>query len=154
MTVRDVVGHLLAVQERVRLLAADGTFGEAPTQVEVPADAPQAFRAAVDAALAAWDAWPAGDLGERTVLTPMGALPGAAAVSLYADENLVHGWDVAVATGQPAEAPADVAEPVLQFMSEALPAQRPPEFPFADAVEPAADAGPTERLANWTGRSR
>jgi hypothetical protein len=26
-------------------------------------------------------------------------------------------------------------------------------MPFAPLVEPAADAGPTERLANWSGRT-
>ncbi len=69
------------------------------------------------------------------------------------DENVVHGWDLAVATGQAAEAPAGLAEPLLALMSGVMPAQRPPFVPFADAVTPRPDAGPTERLANWMGRS-
>jgi hypothetical protein len=39
-------------------------------------------------------------------------------------------------------------------MQAAMPANRPPAVPFADAVESSPDAGPTERLANWMGRSR
>lgn len=81
-------------------------------------------------------------------------IPGSAAVALYADEHLTHGWDLAVATGQDSEAPDGLVEPVLAFMQGAMPAKRPPFVPFADAVQSRPDAGPTERLANWMGRSR
>ena len=73
---------------------------------------------------------------------------------MYADEHLTHGWDLAVATGQDSEAPTGLAEPVLAFMQGAMPAKRPPMVPFKDAVEPRPEAGATEQLANWMGRSR
>ncbi|WP_052466055.1 DinB family protein [Mobilicoccus massiliensis] len=70
-------------------------------------------------------------------------------------EVLAHGWDLTVGTGQSGEAPAEVAEAGLRAAQAGLPAQpRGMEhgMPFDPVVEPAADAGPTERLANWTGR--
>ena len=42
----------------------------------------------------------------------------------------------------------------LGVMRRALPAEGREDFPFAEPVTPAADAGPTEQLANWTGRTR
>ncbi|GMA41450.1 hypothetical protein GCM10025883_34950 [Mobilicoccus caccae] len=70
-------------------------------------------------------------------------------------EVLAHGWDLATAAGLPAEAPAEIAEAGLAAARATLPAE--PRgmangVPFDAVVEPAADAGPTERLANWLGR--
>lgn len=89
------------------------------------------------------------------VTAPFGTLPGAAALGAYLSEHVAHGWDLAVATGQPSEGDPDLAEIALQAMTAALPAeQRGGQIPFAAPVKPAADTGPTERLANWTGRAR
>ena len=72
----------------------------------------------------------------------------------YINEALVHGWDLAVATGQPAEADSALVEPVLAMVAEFLPAHiRVPGVPFGAVAEPRQEAGPTERLANWSGRS-
>jgi uncharacterized protein (TIGR03086 family) len=153
--VTALVEHLFAVQERVRLLATVRSVDGAPSALPLPKGVVvRAFRAAADAGSRAWSDWTEEDLGARTVSHPIGTIPGSAAVALYADEHLTHGWDLAVATGQDAEAPAGLVEPVLAFMQAAMPAKRPPAVPFADAVESSPDAGPTERLANWMGRSR
>lgn len=84
-------------------------------------------------------------------------LPGRVVASIYLMEVLSHAWDLAVATGQPSEAPAEVAEAGLAAAQQALPASpRGVEhgIPFGAVVESAPGAGPTERMANWTGRSR
>ncbi len=153
--VTALVEHLFAVQQRIVLLATIGFVEGAPTALPLPTtDVADAFRAAAREGSHAWAAWGADELGNRTVTHPIGTIPGTAALALYTDENLVHGWDLAVATGQPSEAPADLVEPVLAVMQGALPAHRPPGVPFADAVDPRPGAGATERLANWMGRSR
>ena len=153
--VTALVEHLLAVQQRTLLLATVGTVEGAPRELPLPVgNVADTLRAAFAESRPAWAAWTPEELGSRTVVHPIGVVPGGVAVMMYTEENLTHGWDLAVATGQDAEAPADLVEPVLAFMKNALPAERPPMMPFADAIEPAADAAPTERLANWMGRSR
>jgi hypothetical protein len=42
--------------------------------------------------------------------------------------------------------------PAYATMQRALPAEGRERLPFDPPVEPAEDAGPTERLANWLGR--
>jgi uncharacterized protein (TIGR03086 family) len=90
---------------------------------------------------------------DREVSVPWGRTPGRTALWGYVNELLVHTWDMAVATGQPVEAPAEVAEPALGVIRTIIPAER-EGFPFAPPVEPAPTAGPTERLANWSGHAR
>ncbi|WP_158068521.1 hypothetical protein [Serinicoccus sp. CUA-874] len=48
-----------------------------------------------------------------------------------------------------------MSEQVLPMIKEFLPAETRPEdwIPFDAPVQPASDAGPTERLANWLGRT-
>lgn len=152
--VTQLVEHLFAVQDRTRGLATSGNVDGLPTALELPAhDVAHEFRRLAEQASDAWATWSEADLAERTVVHPAGTIPGGVAAGMYADENVVHGWDLAVATGQAAEAPAGLAGPLLALMSGVMPAQRPPFVPFADAVTPRPDAGPTERLANWMGRS-
>ncbi len=74
-------------------------------------------------------------------------------MSGHLNETLVHGHDLARATGQDAEAPARVAGPALAMAARVLPGDHRGEgIPFDPPVTPAVDAGPTERLANWSGR--
>jgi hypothetical protein len=84
--------------------------------------------------------------------------PGARTASDlgYLNEALVHGWDLAVATGQHSEADPAIAEAGLaaaqQISSPRTSAVAPCRF--AEVVPSTPDAGPTERLANWAGHRR
>ncbi len=78
-------------------------------------------------------------------------VPGRVVTGIYLMEVLAHAWDLATATGRPSEAPDGLGVAGLAAARAGLPADR-TGFPFGPAVEPAADAGPTEQLANWTGR--
>jgi len=65
-----------------------------------------------------------------------------------------NGWDLAVATGQPSEADPALGDPTAAEVRRFIPADvRVPGVPFSPVVEPRPEAGPTERLANWSGRS-
>lgn len=142
--------HLFGVVGRLTAMGA-GHPAESvpPTIVVLPDDVEGSYRARVVEAQRAWTDPVA--LG-RLVEAPFGRVPGAVVLGVYLAENLTHGWDLATATGQDPEADPALAGPAYAVMQRALPAEGREDLPFGPPVEPAADAGPTERLANWLGR--
>jgi uncharacterized protein (TIGR03086 family) len=109
--------------------------------------------AAAEAKMAA--VWADDSVLDAVVTVPWGRVPGRAAVWGYVREALVHGWDLAVATGQDGEAAPATAEAVLVVTQRVMPAEpRGGPIPFAGPVDPRPEAGPTERLANWCGHTR
>ncbi|GAA1085437.1 TIGR03086 family metal-binding protein [Tsukamurella spumae] len=148
--VRALSQHLHATVLRARALAEVGTVEGQPVRTE-EFDAPT-FAERRSAALAAWATAPL----DREVEVPWGVVPAVAALGMYVNETLVHGWDLAVATGQPAEFPdPEFARIAFEAAQQQLPAQirELDGVPFGPVVEPRDGAGPTERLANWSGRS-
>ena len=91
-------------------------------------------------------------VGGQHLEAPFGRVPGSVVLGVHLAENLTHGWDLATATGQDPEADPALVAPAYATMQQALPATGREGFPLDAPVEPAADAGPTERLANWSGR--
>ncbi len=148
--VRALAQHLGAVGVRAVALAEIATVEGQPSSVDdFSADA---YGAARERALAAWAQAPL----DREVTVPWGVVPGFAALGMYVNETLVHGWDLAVATGQPAEfAEPAIVDGALAAVQAALPAQIRglDEVPFGPVVESREGAGPTERLANWNGHA-
>jgi uncharacterized protein (TIGR03086 family) len=149
-SVRNVVQHLV---EGNRNLAR--AFGSDVREQEDDANRPDdgwsdAFAEAARA-LAATVADP--EVLGRTVTVPFGTVPGVVAVQLRLVDQLVHGWDVARATGQvPAFDDAAVGR-ALAFTERTLsqvPAER---SPFGPPVPPAADAPPLDRLAALLGHA-
>jgi uncharacterized protein (TIGR03086 family) len=88
---------------------------------------------------------------EKTIAAPFGEVPGDTFARFVVLDGLVHGWDLATATGQP-YTPSDalVAE-VEAFACDALAPLRDGDT-FADAVDAPVSAAPIERLAAFTGR--
>jgi uncharacterized protein (TIGR03086 family) len=87
------------------------------------------------------------------VTIPAGTLPGVVACELRVVEALVHGWDLARATGLPLDFPADLVEESIAFSRVQLgrlPADR---TPFGPSQPVADDAPPLDRLAALLGRS-
>ncbi|MEV8504438.1 TIGR03086 family metal-binding protein [Actinoplanes sp. NPDC051475] len=89
---------------------------------------------------------------ERTVEVPFGRISGAIALHLRLTELLVHGWDLARATGQPPGFADDVVEQELAHTAPMLAAMPAGRRPFADAVDQAPSAPPLDRLAARLGR--
>lgn len=88
---------------------------------------------------------------DRTIQAPFGELPGDVFARFVVLDGLVHGWDLATATGQPYEPPDELVAAASRFAHETIDPLRDGDT-FAEAVEPAAGASPIERLANYTGR--
>lgn len=152
--VRALLGHLIGTVRRAVAIAEGRSPFDVPTAVTDVADHDLAGTYAQDAKRAL-DAWADEARLDSTVTVPWGQVPGRGAVGAYTNETLVHGWDLAVATGQDSEADPQLAAAILAVAQRAIPAEpRGGHVPFAPPVEPALGAGPTERLANWSGHHR
>jgi uncharacterized protein (TIGR03086 family) len=145
----DLVRHLVAGN----FLFATAVDGKQRPVIDeaAPADAdlPRAYR---DSGAALIEAFSQPGALERLVTVPLGQVPGVVALHLRVTEILVHGWDVATATGQRAEFPDDVAEAELAFSRAKLDDIPPGRRPFA-APRPVADDAPAiQRLVACLGR--
>lgn len=90
---------------------------------------------------------------DRTVASPFGEMPGDAFARLVVLDGLVHGWDLATATGQTYEPSDALVAEVDAFARQAIAPEMRDGDTFAGAVEPPAGATPIEQLAAFTGRS-
>ena len=88
----------------------------------------------------------------RTVAAPFGEVDGETFARFIALDGLVHGWDLARATGQPYSPPDDVVAEATTFARATLDPLRDGTTFAAEVVAPAG-ATPIERLAAYTGRS-
>ncbi|MGH9137390.1 MAG: TIGR03086 family metal-binding protein [Acidimicrobiales bacterium] len=90
---------------------------------------------------------------ERTISAPAGEMPGATFARFVAFDGLIHGWDLASATGLDYEpAPAVIAS-VDEFARGALTADMRDGDTFKDATTAPEDATPLQRLVAFSGRS-
>jgi uncharacterized protein (TIGR03086 family) len=92
------------------------------------------------------------DALDQTIDAPFGPTPGEAFARFIALDGLVHGWDLAVATGQLYEPSDRLVADVESFARQAVDPLRDGDT-FQDAAPAPADAAPIERLAAFTGRS-
>jgi uncharacterized protein (TIGR03086 family) len=147
--VRDLVRHVVAGNNGFAT-AVDGKPRPAIDEA-APADAdlPRAYR---DSGAALIEAFSQPGALERMVTIPIGLVPGVVALHLRVTEVLVHGWDVATATWQPAEFPDDIAEAELAFTRGQLAHIPPGRTPFAPPQPVADDAPAIQRLVACLGR--
>jgi len=155
-TVGQVVSHLafgllLAEYAALRKDWEEGWSGNdrAPYLVDVP-EAQWAEKAAEQAERTrrAW-ADPAAWDGEASF--GGGAMPAAAIGSMMTAEFVVHGWDVAAATGQRVEVGAPLGEAVLEGVEAIAPMGREGGW-FAPEVAVPADAPALDRALAASGR--
>jgi uncharacterized protein (TIGR03086 family) len=148
-SVRDLVSHVVMGNRLFAGILA-GTAPEGP-----PAAAPPPSglaRAYQDSAADLVAAFGQPGVLDRVVTVPFGTVPGSVALHLRITEILAHGWDVARATGQAADFPADVVEQELAFGAGALGRIPPDRHPFTPSRPVAADAPAIDRLAALLGR--
>ena len=88
---------------------------------------------------------------DQTVAAPFGDVPGETFARFVVLDGLVHGWDIATATGQSYDPSDELVAAADAFAHQALDPLR-DGTTFAAAVQPATDASPIERLAAYTGR--
>jgi len=89
---------------------------------------------------------------DRMVVAPFGEVPGESFARFVVLDGLVHGWDMANATGQVYDPPAELVAVVDAFARQALDPLRDGQT-FVDAVDPEEGATPIEHLVAYTGRT-
>ncbi len=148
--VRALLNHMIGGNYRF-VKIAEGERGEAiPAAGDfVHDDALTPYR---DSAAALSEAWSDPVLLERTVHLPFGDFPGAFALGIHTVETIVHGWDLAKATGQPTEIDPALYEVAWQNTKDIDESFRGPGRPFGPAVALPPGASDTATLMAWLGR--
>ncbi len=112
-------------------------------------DVQERFRRAMDGLVSAVHAPGA---QERSITAPFGVVPGSVFARFVAFDGLVHGWDLATATGQPYLPSDEVVAEVDAFARSALQPEMRDGDTFAVATTPPASSTPIEQLVAFSGR--
>lgn len=148
-TVRGVLNHLVIGNLMAEAIVAGGPHPDRNTD-RLGEDPRAAFAASVAGTRAAL-AEPG--VLERIVPTPIGAAPAAFLVQMRVAELLVHGWDMAKATGQSTDLDAELAGEVLAAWRARIGDGPRTALPFAQPRPVPADATAADRLAGFLGRT-
>jgi len=145
-TVRDLAFHLVTGNDRF----TSALGGRAPTTpVSAESGLSDAYRRSGRDLL---DAFEQPGALDNSVDVPIGTVPGLAALHLRITEVLVHGWDLARATGQAASFPDALAEQELVFSRAKLSDIPVGRRPFAPPQPIVDDAPAIDRLVACLGR--
>ncbi|MCA1842426.1 MAG: TIGR03086 family protein [Actinobacteria bacterium] len=148
-SVRDLVRHVVAGNVKFIAVAEGTPWARGAPDVDLGDDPVRKYRETFDAMIEAWRR--PGAL-ELELVLPRGPSKGDAAQFLHLGETLIHGWDLARATGQEPRFDRDVVEASLADYQSWLPPNRPPDAPFGDAMPVPDDAPLIDRFAAFLGR--
>jgi uncharacterized protein (TIGR03086 family) len=149
--VRRLLGHLIGTAHRGLATAQGISTGDIPHVVN---DVPDAELASTYARLAASlrTAWiPL--TAEDQVQAPWGTCTALDAARGFTVETITHGWDLAVATGQPRDAPNGIADRCLGYAAAAIPTRLRGVMYDQPVVNEKASST-TEQLAHLLGHRR
>jgi uncharacterized protein (TIGR03086 family) len=149
-TVRDLVAHVVSGNVKYTGIARGDDWRPGGPDIDLGGDPVVTYRRTVDAML---DAWREPGALEREIELPRGRR-GRSEVALWIHlaETLVHGWDLAKATGQEPVFDPDAVEASLADCQSRVPPQRAEGSPFRDPTSVGEDATPLERLVAYLGR--
>jgi uncharacterized protein (TIGR03086 family) len=139
--------HLVGWIQQFAAGVNDRDSGIDPTAYQAGDDAVSVYRAAAADAVAGWRKGGA----DREVTILQGAVPGQMAFAMMLGEELVHGWDLAVATDQPVPFTDEEAEVALGRLRRVLQ----PEYrgeSFGQEVQVADGASAIDHLVAFSGR--
>ncbi len=145
--VRALLTHTVGVVTNI----GNGVRGDEmsdPNSIALDGDVAAQFRSAAASTLAAWRS--AGLEGETNI--GAGPMPSSVAVGINLVDTTTHAWDIARATGQAEELPADLANTVLAVAQTFLNDDIRGFAGIDPAIEPGAGATPTEKLVAYLGR--
>ena len=149
-TVRDVLDHMIVLGTTFSYQFR----GESPPEVTAPPVHDRVPTAEFHDAMAGLVAAVASpDAAERTITSPFGDLPGETFARLVAFDGLVHGWDLAKATGVDFDVPDTLVDTVTKFARATLTDEFRDGDTFKAPTPPPPRATPLERLAAFSGRT-
>ncbi|TVR28582.1 MAG: TIGR03086 family protein [Ilumatobacter sp.] len=90
---------------------------------------------------------------ERPISSPVGEVSGETFARFVAVDGLIHGWDLATATGTTFEVPDDVVAEVDEFARTAITPELRENGMFAAPTAAPPDTSPLERLVAFSGRT-
>ena len=147
--VAALTDHLVGWLRMFAARAAEVDYHDDPNLYRCGVDPAAEFAAAGGQAVAAFRSGAA----DRPLRMTSSELPGAMVLGMMLIEYVGHGWDLAVATGQPvpyteleAQAALDAARGML------MPAYRGPGKTFGYEIEVSAEASAVDRLIAFIGR--
>lgn len=153
-TVRQLLGHLVAVERRIVHISHGGRPDDTTRLATDVADAD--WPGAWDLARVDLDAVMDEDgILDRTFAHPAGQFPARQAIFAYVSEVAVHTWDLSRAIASPIPLDDDLAAATLGSVTAFLPAEpRGGGIPFGPVVAVGAEAEATayDRLVAWMGR--
>ncbi|GAA4235012.1 TIGR03086 family metal-binding protein [Streptosporangium album] len=122
--------------------------GDASTYV-CGADPAREFRTTAASLVAGWEKYGL----DRQIAVTSGKMPGEKAFNMTVMEYLTHGWDLAVATGQPIPFTEQEAAETLARAEATLPPEyRGEKLPFGEIVPVDEHASAVDRLVAFLGR--
>lgn len=141
--VRQVLEHMIGGNRRIA--------GDPPRDGEdvIGGDHRQAYAVSAAASLAAFAADGA---MERTFPLSIGAVPGSFAVQARSNDQLVHAWDLAKATGQSTDLAPPLYEEALAFLQDRFATHGRNAKTYADAQPAPTGSSTADRLAAFAGR--
>jgi len=151
-TVRELLDHVVSGNWWAAALSAGATIAQVGTRLDgdvLGADPTRAYERSAEAAGAAFDAPGALD---APCAVSYGPVPGAVYAGHRFIDVLVHGWDLAVATGQDAAVDPALAEECWAVVEPQLDMLRGSGM-FGDAPAIVTTQGPVTRLLTALGRA-
>jgi uncharacterized protein (TIGR03086 family) len=148
--VRGLLNHTVGALVMFRDVANEGEADVAALMTDQIGDDPlAAYDLRAKEVLEAWRAKGT----DGTANLPFGEFPAEFGLSLLADDQTVHGWDLARATGQDVAWDQDLAQEHLDFATATFgPAPEMRGTDFAAEVEAPPDADTMTRLVAFLGR--
>jgi uncharacterized protein (TIGR03086 family) len=150
-TVRHLMGHLLGTAYRgLGTAQRVSTRGIPHVVTDVPDDELAArYATSATSIRHAWSHLAATD----QVTAPWGPCTALEAARGFTIETVTHGWDLAVATGQPSDAPAGIADRCVTYAASVIP-DRLRGVMYDAPIVGSESRSPTERLAHLLGHKR
>lgn len=149
-SVRQLINHMIGGLTIFRDVAVDGSADPALFGRDlVGADAAESFDEVADAAIKGWTVEGRAD---GVANLPFGTFPAAFALQLPATDMLVHGWDLAKATGQQVAWNASLVDDTLRFCEQAFTEPEMRGHSFDPPVDVPDDAPTIDRLVALLGR--
>jgi uncharacterized protein (TIGR03086 family) len=145
--VRALVNHVVHDVQQFTGMASGAKYQKSDTDV-IGDDWTGSYR---EAGAALLEAWRRDGALDRKIQLPFGEVPATWSVGQQVADLVVHGWDVAKATGQPTDLDPDLGQFSLDWGRQNLK----PEFrgdSFGPEVSVSDDAPLYERLAAFWGR--